>query len=261
MYNTTSVFQGDYAADLYREYKALLSIGITEENAENKIIEYGLDCLGSQSDEAIFWITFARIQWGLGRLSPYVKSQAIDQLTRIQLSCMEEKAKEIYHLLQSPMPAPKKLRKPTTHHCPWAVGSLLAYRIVNSGKLRNHPCFGKYALLRVVKIDRNPVSHLVPSELYDESMRVSVYDWIGDHIPEPKITESLKFIPIRGGNLWVYFNWIPSKNKKPDITLIDCDYSFRDNPPGDLDFNAVPYEITHCLPFDVTLARDLIDFL
>lgn len=261
MNNADMIFLGDFEADLYRDYKAMLSIGLSEQDAENRIIAYYLDDTQGQIDETMFWITFAHAQWKLGRLSSFVKAAAFDRLAKMQRDSIDDRINQICQLLQSPMPPAKKPRKPTTRHCPWEVGSLLAYRIVNSEKLDGHPCFGKYALLRVVKIDRNPVTRLAPSSFYDESMRVCVYGWIGDHIPEPEIAKNLEFIPIDGSNFWVFLDWLPSKYEKPDITLLDCDHGFMDNPPSCIDFDAVPYVITHCLPFDITLAKNLSLFL
>lgn len=72
-----------------------------------------------------------------------------------------------------------------------------AYRIItNSEKLHDHPCFGKYVLLRVVRVQKHPVSRLFDTGYYDESMDVALYNWIGDVILEPGIVERLHFIPI-----------------------------------------------------------------
>lgn len=60
--------------------------------------------------------------------------------------------KNLQEMLLSPQPMEAKVSKRRNNHCPWPVGSLLAYNIISNGELKNHPLYNKYALLRVVKI-------------------------------------------------------------------------------------------------------------
>lgn len=261
---SSTFYDNELAADLRREHRTLLSIGMSEDEAQERLLRY-FDPQGASRDyEATYWIALAYSQWQLGRPNPAIIKRAIGFLEERICDCSAQRTQllqKIYNALLSPAPPLKKIRKPATLHCPWPEGSLLAYRIVNNSTCADHPCFGKYALLRVVKVDRKPVSRLAPSVYYDEIMRVSVYGWVGDHIPDPAIVDRLSFIPIPHQGMWVVFMWAASKYEKPDITPIGCDKDFRIVPPNCLDFNVLPYTITSYLPFDATLVKCLLPFL
>lgn len=281
-----SIFNAsDYASDVQADYRTVLSVGKTGEETEKILFSYYRPEETTPANSVTFWLALAYAEWEKGRLSPYVQERALHYidaaLQAFQESTSDERPMLLQHLrdiLISPQPEAKKLRKPTVHHCPWKVGSLLAYRIVSNEQLKGHPCFLKYALLRVVKIDRRPVSRLVPTELYNESMRVSLYGWIGDEIPNPEIVKQLDYIPIfllpreeqlefipifrkPREDMWVYLDWLPTKYERGDLTLIGCDDDFENHIPSFLDFNACPYILTHFLPFDITLSKRLLPYL
>lgn len=307
----TAIFSDDMAADIRHEYNALISIGKDNEDAETLLLEYYKDILGrNDPDEDIFWFSLALSEWKKGRLTDRTKKKALEalrsgrDLERWKFSGNEKNYQkrmqvlnEFEKTLLSPMPEVKKLRKPTVHHCPWELGSLLAYRIVTSKELVDDPCFGKYALLRVIKINRHPVSKLAPTEYYDESMLVGVYGWIGDEIPNPDIVENLKFIPftdeipqsVRQVDLSILnqvseiekrvimeklktvfsrrvetcasLDWHPVKGEKGDITYLGCDESFKTKLPDFFNTSITAYSLTHFKPFDCTLAKRLKSFL
>ncbi len=309
----TAIFSDDLAEDIRSEYNALLSIGKDGHQAEKMLIDYYSDILNKDSDdEPVFWFALALSEWKKGRLSELAKSKALffldsgKDLERWNTSDNQKNYKKRMDVLKnfkdtilSPMPPAKKIRKPTVHHCPWKVGSLLAYRIVtNKAYLSAHPCFMKYALLRVIKIDRSPISRLVPNECYDESMLVGLYGWIGDELPEPDIVKHLNYIPVEDytptspinqidlslldclpeesrnkvgkalNNLskrvvetCVQLDWVPTKDENGDITFLDCDENFEKNIPDFFNFSISSYSLTHFLPFDVTLAKRLEPFL
>jgi hypothetical protein len=97
------------------------------------------------------------------------------------------------------MPEEKRIRPPSyISHCPWPVGSLLAYRIISSDHphVTQSPFYGKYVLLRIIMIKRHPISKLAPDAGWNESMLVGLYDWIGETIPDPGIANNLSFTAI-----------------------------------------------------------------
>ena len=161
-------------------------------------------------EEDKFWFVLAYCEWKKGRLSDFVKEKAITAIdsgrdlehwNTPKLKYERKKVlSDLREMLLSPMPPAKKAKKPTVRHCPWPVGSLLAYRIVSCKKLANHPCFKKYVLLRIIQINRSPITKIFPTEYYNESMIVGLYNWIGSEIPDPSIVEQLKFIPIQEWN-------------------------------------------------------------
>lgn len=205
----TDIFSDDLAASIRTEYNALLAIGKDGEEAEQIIMRGFVDYVNQNpEEEPVFWFALALAESRKGRLSESVKNQAMyylnnggdlerwnepgDQkkyLKRVQV------IENLRETLTGPQPEKKKIRKATVHHCPWPVGSLLAYRIVNADELKGQLIFGKYALLRLVGIQRWPVSKLLPDERYSEKMIVSLYGWCGTEIPDPNITKNLQFIP------------------------------------------------------------------
>ncbi|MBQ7049054.1 MAG: hypothetical protein IJN87_00360 [Firmicutes bacterium] len=307
----TAIFSDDIAAEVRNEYNALLSIGKNDEQIEELLCGYYASILNcGDPDEAVFWFALALCSWKKGRLSDKVKSKALSSLdqgidlerwrmSRDRKDYMKRKKvlEDLKKTLLSPMPPQKKMRKPNVHHCPWKVGSLLAYRIItNREALEGDPCFGKYALLRVIKIDKNPVSKLAPNEYYDESMLVGLYGWIGAEIPDSKITCNLEYIPIDEEKVpevkidfsileslseesrkrveqalteafqgrietCAKLNWLPYKNHKGDITCIDCDEIYQERIPDFFNTSILSYSFTHFLPFDVTLSKRLRKYL
>ena len=207
----TSIFADDLALDIRREYSILLSVGKSDEEAEKMLIDYYSSILNcNDPDEDVFWFVLALCEWKKGRLSLNVKKKAMGALENgrdlnrwntpgneknyAKRKMVLNKLKEV---LLSPQPPLKKIKKPTVHHCPWKVGSLLAYRIVsNKNYLCGRPCYTKYVLLRIVRIDKRPISKLFDTGYYDETMLVGLYNWIGNEIPDPKIVHSLEYIVI-----------------------------------------------------------------
>lgn len=303
-----SIFSDDLALDVRREYNTLLSVGKSNDDVEELLINYYSSILYcNDPDEDVFWFSLALCEWKKGRLSSFVKQKALDALengrnlerwrTLESKENYKKRKKELSKLrdtILSPMPPMKKIRKPTVHHCPWKVGSLLAYRIVANEQLllRKHPCYMKYVLLRVVSINQRPISSHFDTGYYDESMLVGLYNWIGDEIPDPEIVSSLEYIPISENSVLlpkvpidtslldeltpesknivnnalnsflkrkeekcIWLNWRSSKAVKGDITLLDWDESFLDNIPAFFGSSPDSYTFTSFLSFDISLSK------
>lgn len=54
----------------------------------------------------------------------------------------------------------------------------------------------KYLLLRVIEIDKTPVSSICPELDYSSGAVVMLYDWIGDELPAAETADGLSFRPI-----------------------------------------------------------------
>lgn len=309
----TAIFSDDLAEDVRDEYNALLSIGKSNEEAENLLLSYYSDILDKgDEDEPVFWFALALSEWNKGRLSDLVKIKVLEildnggDLRRWNTPGNEKNYKKRIKVIQdfrktilSKQPAEKKMKKPTVHHCPWRVGDLLAYRIVTNKDVKNGPLsnmWEMYALLRVIQIDKHPVSNLVPTEVYNETMLVGLYGWVGDEIPEPNIVENLEYIPItdyvpppppgvinlsplenlpeeskekvltalkntfsteRRIETCAQLNWIPYKDRKGDITFLAHDSAYEETVPEYFKTNICEYALTHFLPFDYSLAKRL----
>lgn len=307
-----ALFADDLALDVRGEYNALLSIGKTSSQAEELLCSYYqeiFDC--NDPDEVVFWFALAYCQWKKGRLTEKARAKALSfvnseiDLDRWRSVGDEKRLKkrkqlheQIAGMLVSPSPLPKKIKKPTVHHCPWPVGSLLAYRIVTNQDLVSHPCYMKYALLRVIKIDQHPVSQLAPTECYNESMLVGLYGWIGDQIPDPQIVKDLGYIPIeerahdktterialsllngmendlqgvvqqaitnafsRQTATCAILDWLPYKERTGDITFLCCDETYQKELPAFFDTSIIGCPMVHFLPFDIMLAKRLESYL
>lgn len=291
----TAVFSDDLAQDIRREYHIMLSTGKTNSEAERLLKAHYSSLFNcANPDEDVFWFALALCEWKAGRLSDEAKAKALAALesgnnlaqwetcaSRSDYIKRKNILSDLHALLLSPMPPTKKIRKPTVHHCPWSVGSLLAYRIVSSAqRLGDHPCFRNYVLVRVVGIERRPISNLFDTGYYDELMLLGLYNWMGSSIPDAKIAESLQYIPIRKtlpvespnmndsflrnigasfGNerieKCVYFDWVPTKAERGDITYLACDENFENNLPAFFEPKPQARVYTHYLPFDIQLAK------
>ena len=303
----TSIFSDDLSLDVRSEYSVLLSIGKTNEESERMLIDYYSDILDcGNPDEDVFWFALAISEWKKGRLSRFVQEKALyflengKDLERWNSKGNEKNYKkrkkvldELKRTILSPMPPAKKIKKPTVHHCPWKVGSLLAYKIVsNKEYLHDYSCHMKYVLLRVVRVDKHPVSNLFDTEFYDENMMVGLYNWIGDEIPSPEIVNELEYISIEEptsappvGNVdlsllenlsmegkekikeglfslfagseekCVWLDWLPSKNDPGEITLIDCDNDFQNNIPEFFAPTPKSKTYVHFLTFNILLSK------
>ncbi len=301
-----TIFSDDMALDIRREYSILLSAGNDNATVEKMLMDYYSDIFNcNDPDEDVFWFVLALCEWKKGRLSPFVKEKALSALesgrdlerwnTKGNEKDYKKRQKvlgELRDVILSPMPAAKKIKKTTVHHCPWKEGSLLAYRIVTAESVKSHPCYMQYVLLRVLKIKKHPVSRLFDTGYYDESMLVGLYDWIGSEIPNPEIADSLCYIPIEEGAISkptgimdlsqldglsapakekitngitdlfkekslksVWLDWLPTGECKGDITYLGCDEDFGSHIPAFFESKLYSNTYTHFWPFDVTLSK------
>lgn len=197
---TKEVFNGCRERELKTEYRKLIAIGKNDADAEQLIIEHFFNHTEQQDvKDGNLWVALAMCQWELGRLSVNVKEKASIWLASTELGFSPQTVSELQSLLNSAMPKRKSVRLPSyMSHCPWPVGSLLAYRIISSTSPRvmQSPFYKKYVLLRIITIKRHPISALAPDDAWGESMLVGLYNWIGDSIPAADIIKQLAFTEI-----------------------------------------------------------------
>lgn len=310
-HGSPALFASDLACDIRADYGILLSMGKTDQEAEEMMIQYHRDLFEVNTlDEQEFWIALAVCEWKRGRLSQQVKTIALHYLEQgwdLPLWDIPGKEKdyrkrkkvmeELIEKLNSPMPPRKEAKKISVVHCPWPVGSLLAYHIItNKEKAEQDPLFGKYALLRIIKINRNPVTKLIPDAPCDESMLVGLYGWCGDEIPDPSITKKLEFIPLfeakhrlplppgpldfsmfetlpeESKNEMIgmvqelyqprietctCLDWRRSRNDPSFLTYLDCDSSFQKEVSSFFKTKEAEYSLTNPYAFDLTLIKIL----
>ena len=290
------IYRGEWAQLVKKEYRSLLEVKKSDEEAERMIIEYCMQKIRPGSiNEARMWLALALREWEFGRLSDLVKQKALSYLSAPVDHVDAGSCRILEATLNSPMPERKKIRLPSwVKRCPYKVGSLLAYRIISSTAMESSFYWKKYVLLRVIKIDRSPVTYLAPEAGWNESMLVGLYDWWGDEIPDPAIAESLEFTPIEisGPSLpKIAFNFVdrtvldkhmcdlldgmiknvtsprvetccdlswtcsPGISKKEVFTYLGCDERFQEGVSDFFKTKITEYSLSHSIPFDATLVR------
>jgi len=73
-------YQDDVAQDVRDEYKELLKIGLSNEEATQKLIKDNHHLINDMDEGPIFWCALADTQWKSGRLLPEVKEKAIQYI-------------------------------------------------------------------------------------------------------------------------------------------------------------------------------------
>lgn len=196
------IFRGELAQSIKREYRTLLALKLSETEAEKRIVEYSMKQIRQGSaQEGQMWLALALRQWQLGRLSDSTKCKALEWCVSTELGISKASIKMLSEKLNSPMPEKKSVGLPPwVKRCPYPVGSLLAYRIISNENLLSSPYWEKYVLLRVIKINSTPVSPVAPDIMGNDQMLVGLYNWIGDEIPNPQITDTLDFITLYEGS-------------------------------------------------------------
>lgn len=290
------VYKGYHEQRIKTEYRKLLAIRKTDMDAEQLIVEQLINqAEGEDTKKGNLWVAFATCQWEFGRLSANVKEKASFWLASKQLDFSPQAQNELQTLLNSPLPKRKTVRLPAyVSHCPWPVGSLLAYRIISSTHphVTQSPFFKKYVLLRIIAIKRHPISALAPDDAWHETMLVGLYNWIGDSIPVADITKQLAFTEItirdslvppntidllRNIDLTKHtelsslvqdhtkkrvetccsLDWKCVKGIDPDeiFTYLGHDPAFQNAVPSFFKTGITEYAISHSVPFDATLVN------
>lgn len=182
----TAIFSDDTASDVRQEFRDLVGEGRTPEEATKLMVENWRDTVADAEEGGVFWLALASTQWSLGRLLPDVKSKALrvidsgSDLKRWETAGSKGISKRLALLsklreqLVSPQPAQKKVPPPFRNSTSWAVGDVVAYRLLTLD----------YCLLRVIghHTDRGGTSPVV-----------ELLDWTGATIPE---ASELRRIPI-----------------------------------------------------------------
>lgn len=292
------IFRGDIEKKVKHEYGKLLSVNIDSEDAEHILVKYFESrFLADVFTEGRFWMALSLCEWQSGRLTQTAKKNAEKWAGFSENDISPSARQSLLDTLDMPMPPPKKIRLPAyVSHCPWPVGSLLAYRISSSDHphVTQSPFFGKYVLLRIIKINRIPITNLAPSAGWDECMLVGLYNWIGDSIPHPDIIHNIEFtaisveVPTLKPSTFQAFqlshrsaefddqlqqiiakttahrvetccdlDWkCPKRGNGNDVfTYLAYDPSYESNIPPFFKTNATDYSRCHCVPFDAVLVN------
>ncbi len=169
----TGIFSDDNASDLREEYRDLIGDGVPGPEATDRLIAQWSP-RGDPDLEPVFWLALALTQWTCGRLEQRVKDEALrviadgsairpwagspdERKRRAVLEAAKQK-------IESPQPAPSKIKKRVLDTCDWERGELIAYRMLT----------GDYVVLRM--LDR----HEDRGGAYPEC---ELLDWRGPGLP------------------------------------------------------------------------------
>lgn len=294
----TEIFRGDFTERVKREYRKLLSVNIDGEEAEHLLVKhFQSHFVADASTEGRFWMALGLCEWQSGRLTQTAKENAKKWIVLPGNNISAFALQSLLDTLDTPMPPPKKVRPPSyVSHCPWPVGSLLAYRIISSAHphVTQSPFYGKYVLLRIVKLKRIPITELAPNAGWDERMLVGLYNWLGDSIPQPDIVQNLDFTAISvqepslnasvfqglldlqlsdemNGHLQqiiaatttqrietccdLGWHCLRGINRKDVFTYLACDPSYEREISPFFKTNITDYSMCHSIPFDAVLVN------
>jgi hypothetical protein len=156
------LYQDDVAQDVRDEYKELLKIGLSNEEATKKLINDNKGLIDDVDDGPIFWFALADTQWKLGRLLPEVKDKAIqyiqdgehvktwfDQDPKLGLK-RKTTLDELMNQLNTQMPETKKISPYKYFRNDWKIGDTFAYQL-NGEHSKANGLEGRYIVIH--KID------------------------------------------------------------------------------------------------------------
>lgn len=290
---SAEIFDDDGAEEIKEEYKTLLGYGMSLEESYKKIEDYFYPDYEGQHDEDVYWLSLALFQWQNGILLDEVKQHALECIVNDEyLERWKDSGEEIYQERKRVLSDFKykliNIKKETRKRfskCPkyyrfktkWKAGDLLAYKVLSPliewegvEKESDRECIKKahknlrdnYLLLRVIDINKMPVSSVCPELDYSSSAVVMLYDWIGETLPTENEIKQLKFKPIVN-NFWSQPKKIVSaicleeeSSKKErewcEITLLKNDEDFE-KPQMYLQHECSPIECVS--QFDTTLIQ------
>lgn len=189
------IFQNDDACDIRDTYKEKLVVGISDDDAEDAVIEeFAID------SDSNLWIPLGMTQWELGRLSNRVKVQALSAI-ELELNSLKEQwkpsliSKRKEELLSAQqklcgkIPKKKTLKMPSwAYRCPWKVGNVLQYKVEYPRE--DNPISGCYVMLLVCGVAETPTGK-IPCECFS----VRLYNWYSRIEPVMILEEILSHPP------------------------------------------------------------------
>jgi hypothetical protein len=184
------LFADDLALDVRDLYRDLIGDDHSADYAKEAILREWHEICDDPDAGPAFWLALAITQWKLGRLDENTKERALalirsgaalrpwlhEKSLRQRQRVLDQAAIQ----LQSPQPAPRKLRKRFKNSCEWETGELIEY-VTRSGRSLIFRVIGHHS-------DQGGTAPIV-----------EVLDWIGGVTPT---AEELQLIPIRSGMLW-----------------------------------------------------------
>lgn len=179
-----AILSDDIAEDVSFKYKDLLGENYSSEEASKRVIEEFQNELDSEEITA-FWLSFALIQWKLGRLQEEVKNKAIEIIdSGVDLERWEEDPKlmkkreavllKLKEQLHSPQPQAKRVPKRFVTNTFLKAGDAISYELVSRD----------FIILKVIGIIEQGTGDRYP--LFE------ICDWKGKVIPSKEQINELE---------------------------------------------------------------------
>jgi hypothetical protein len=238
----TSLYANDTTLDVHDVYMDFLREQLSNEEAFAKTITEFKELMGDEDEEPLFWFALAETQWKIGRLTPEVKSKALEWIDKdggmmiweengVNSGGWKKTLVKLKATLESPMRSEKKIKKPVIiNQNLWETGDVYAYQF-HKERSKADGTFGKYIVMQ--KIGASPWIHhkvhwITQRELQNEAlseptkpmlMLVHTYDKIYDYLPTLKELDMARLLPIDepydfGG--WAKMSRFLKLNKKKD---------------------------------------------
>lgn len=194
----SGLYANDSTVDVRDTYLGFLKEQLNSQEAYEKTLEKCREYIGDQ-DEPLFWYALADTQWKVGRLSPEVKTKALEWIANnggIELweenkssgASWKKSLEKLKEKLESPMPPKKKIRKPEEiNQNPWTLNDVYAYRF-NTEKSKEYGVYGKHILIQKIGEGQDYSPFI--------KMRVHLFDRLFDTVPDVDEIKGLRIMPL-----------------------------------------------------------------
>lgn len=194
----SSLFGNDTTCDIRDSYTEHLQDGMEDSAAYEKLRqEYG-ELFGTD-EEPLFWFALADTQWKYGRLTPDVKSKALDWIEKgggLELWA-ESKGKgsgwkktllKLKEKLEAPMPARKTVKKPEPIKMDlWELNDIYAYQMCGKESVGTE-FYGKYILMQKIGTGTFWSG--------ETGMRIQLFDKLFDTLPALEDIDGIRILPV-----------------------------------------------------------------
>lgn len=174
------IFQNEVSEGVKTDYKNMLKVGMSDNDALKEILANSNDYLEDDGDKFDFWFGLALIMSDLGRLTEEVKNTAVElidsggDLFRFEDNKREMKKRKVAleklrDKLVGEQPERKNIPVTKAFVCPWKPNDVLIYRL-NSECFSHKPYFNKFIVMLVDEIvnydvdtplgDKLPITYL-----------------------------------------------------------------------------------------------------
>ncbi len=172
----TALYSDDLAADLRSDFRNLIGMGLSADEAVERLASEYSTSLADHDEAPVFWLAIADTAWRVGRPQARATAEALrviesgSDLRRWTSSTDRRKRERVLVELESRLktapPAVQRIARPFVAANAWSVGEVIAYRLSS----------GSWTLFRVIGHHSDKGGrHAICEPL----------DWTGPSLPEP----------------------------------------------------------------------------